>query len=74
MYTSPMLVSLPCTPRLFLAVGGPIHSKYARVLRYKSNVIGKCGYVCQCRQKGYQNENFRVSSQEEKEDLIDKCA
>lgn len=66
-----MLVSLPCTPSLFLAVGDPINSKYARGLRDKSNAISD---LCQCRQKGYPNENFRVSLQEEKEDLIDKCA
>lgn len=69
-----MLVSLACPRRLFLAVGGPINSKYARGLRYKSNVFGKRGYLCQYGQEGYQNENFRVLLQEKKEDLIDKCA
>lgn len=60
-----MLVSLPCRLSLLLAVG---------VFRYEPRVNGKCGYLCQCRQKGYQNENFRMLLQEEKEDLIDKCA
>lgn len=39
------------------------------------NVFGKCGYLYQHGQEGYQNENFRVLLlQEKKEDLIDKCA
>lgn len=73
-YTSPMVVSLPCTLGLFLAVGGPINPKYAGVLRYRSNVIGKCGYFHDNVGRNYQKENFWTSLQEEKEDLIDESA
>lgn len=31
-------------------------------------------FLCHCKQKGYQNGNLRMSLQEEKEELIGKCA
>lgn len=72
-YTSPMVVSFPCALGLFLAVGGPINPKHTGVLRYRSNVIGKCGYFHDNVGRKYQKENFRMSLQEKK-DLTEESA
>lgn len=68
------MVSFPCTVGLFLALGGPINPKYAGVLRYRSKVIGKCSCFHDNVSRKHQKENFRMSLQEEKEDLIDERA
>ena len=73
-YTSPMLVGLPCTGVCSWLWEAQWIQNVQEYLGTNQMSLEKHGYLCQCRQKAHQNENFRVSLQEEKEDLIDKCA